>query len=97
MIVLNTPELEFLLIKCAGAHRWRSYFTSGSSAIYLFLYSAFYFYTKLDITKVNLLADYTPSDTSSVPPPCPELSGPSQAGYMTSVVSTVALGQSLAH
>ena len=34
------------------ACRWRSYFTSGSSAVYLFLYSAFYFYTKLDITKV---------------------------------------------
>lgn len=33
--------------------RWRSYFTSGSSALYLFLYSAFYFYTKLDITKVG--------------------------------------------
>jgi hypothetical protein len=30
---------------------WRSYFTAGSSALYLFLYSAFYFYTKLDITK----------------------------------------------
>ena len=34
-------------------HRWRSFFTSGSSALYLFLYSAFYFYTKLDITKVR--------------------------------------------
>jgi hypothetical protein len=31
---------------------WRSYFTSGSSALYLFAYSAFYFYSKLDITKV---------------------------------------------
>ncbi len=31
---------------------WRSYFTSGSSALYLFLYSMFYFYTKLDITKI---------------------------------------------
>lgn len=30
---------------------WRSYLTSGSSAVYLFLYSLFYFYTKLDITK----------------------------------------------
>ena len=30
---------------------WRAYFTSGSSALYLFAYSAFYFYTKLDITK----------------------------------------------
>ena len=39
---------------CCNACRWRSYFTSGSSAVYLFLYSAFYFYTKLDITKVCL-------------------------------------------
>ena len=39
---------------CCDACRWRSYFTSGSSAVYLFLYSAFYFYTKLDITKVCL-------------------------------------------
>lgn len=32
---------------------WRSYFTSGASALYLFAYSAFYFYSKLDITKVS--------------------------------------------
>ncbi|BAF20136.1 transmembrane 9 superfamily member 9 [Oryza sativa Japonica Group] len=31
---------------------WRSYLTAGSSALYLFLYAAFYFFTKLDITKV---------------------------------------------
>lgn len=31
---------------------WRAYFTSGSSALYLFAYSLFYFYTKLDITKI---------------------------------------------
>jgi len=29
---------------------WRSYLTSGSSAIYLFLYAIFYFFTKLEIT-----------------------------------------------
>ncbi|KAL0010695.1 hypothetical protein SO802_005803 [Lithocarpus litseifolius] len=28
-----------------------SYLTSGSSAVYLFLYAAFYFFTKLEITK----------------------------------------------
>lgn len=32
--------------------RWRAYFTSGSSALYLFLYSLFYFFTKLDISRV---------------------------------------------
>ena len=31
---------------------WRAYLTSGSSALYLLLYSLFYFYTKLDITKL---------------------------------------------
>lgn len=31
---------------------WRSYLTSGSSAIYLLLYATFYFFTKLEITKV---------------------------------------------
>jgi transmembrane 9 superfamily protein 2/4 len=30
---------------------WRSFLTSGSSAIYMFLYSILYFVTKLDITK----------------------------------------------
>jgi len=31
---------------------WRAYLTSGSSALYLFLYSAFYFSTRLQIHKV---------------------------------------------
>ncbi|GMH16540.1 hypothetical protein Nepgr_018381 [Nepenthes gracilis] len=31
---------------------WRSYMTAGSSALYLFLYSVFYFFTKLEITKL---------------------------------------------
>ncbi|EER88736.1 hypothetical protein BDA96_10G273800 [Sorghum bicolor] len=30
---------------------WRSYLTPGSSALYLFLYATFYFFTKLQITK----------------------------------------------
>merc|ERR1712232_51792 len=30
---------------------WRSFLTSGSSSIYLFLYSIMYFVTKLDMTK----------------------------------------------
>jgi len=30
---------------------WRSFFTAGSSAVYMFAYSIFYFYTKLEITK----------------------------------------------
>ncbi|KAL8265086.1 hypothetical protein R6Q59_023216 [Mikania micrantha] len=31
---------------------WRAYLTAGSSALYLFLYSVFYFVTKLEITKL---------------------------------------------
>ncbi|CAL9172628.1 unnamed protein product, partial [Musa hybrid cultivar] len=30
---------------------WRSYLTSGSSALHLFLYATFYFFTNLEITK----------------------------------------------
>jgi transmembrane 9 superfamily protein 2/4 len=37
---------------------WRAFLTSGSSAIYLFLYAAFYFVTKLDITRVVSAALY---------------------------------------
>ncbi|XP_057506326.1 transmembrane 9 superfamily member 7-like [Actinidia eriantha] len=31
---------------------WRAYLTTGSSGLYLFLYSTFYFFTKLEITKL---------------------------------------------
>lgn len=31
---------------------WRAYLTAGSSALYLFLYCTFYFFTKLEITKL---------------------------------------------
>ncbi|XP_077216476.1 transmembrane 9 superfamily member 7 [Tasmannia lanceolata] len=31
---------------------WRAYLTAGSSAFYLFLYAVFYFFTKLEITKL---------------------------------------------
>ncbi|TVU08341.1 hypothetical protein EJB05_41743 [Eragrostis curvula] len=37
---------------------WRSYLTPGSSALYLFLYATFYFFTKLQITKVVPTALY---------------------------------------
>ncbi|EPS58189.1 hypothetical protein M569_16627, partial [Genlisea aurea] len=38
---------------CSEDYRWwwRSYLTAGSSALYLFVYAGFYFFTKLDITK----------------------------------------------
>jgi hypothetical protein len=31
---------------------WRSFFTAGSSALYLFIYAAYYFVTQLEITKL---------------------------------------------
>jgi transmembrane 9 superfamily protein 2/4 len=37
---------------------WRAFLTSGSSALYLFGYATFYFFTKLDITKAVSAALY---------------------------------------
>ena len=47
------PHLPTITTPAEDYHWWwRAYLTSGSSALYLFLYSLFYFYTKLDITKL---------------------------------------------
>ncbi|KAK9811371.1 hypothetical protein WJX72_002736 [[Myrmecia] bisecta] len=56
ILVITCAEITIVLCYfqlCSEDYHWwwRSYFTSGSSAAYLFLYSLFYFYTKLDITK----------------------------------------------
>ncbi|XP_042483365.1 transmembrane 9 superfamily member 7-like isoform X2 [Macadamia integrifolia] len=37
---------------------WRAYLTAGSSALYLFLYSVFYFFTKLEMTKLVSIIFY---------------------------------------
>lgn len=37
---------------------WRSFLTSGSAGIYLFLYSILYFHTKLEITAFNSILLY---------------------------------------
>jgi len=57
ILVVTCAEITIVLAYfqlCAEDYRWwwRAYLTSGSSAVYLFLYSLFYFYTKLDITKI---------------------------------------------
>ncbi|KAF8062046.1 TMN7 [Scenedesmus sp. PABB004] len=57
ILALTCAEIAIVLTYfqlCAEDYNWwwRSYFTSGASALYLFAYSAFYFFTKLDITKV---------------------------------------------
>eukprot|EP01024_Parvocaulis_polyphysoides_P007275 TRINITY_DN1217_c0_g2_i1.p2 TRINITY_DN1217_c0_g2~~TRINITY_DN1217_c0_g2_i1.p2 ORF type:complete len:343 (-),score=44.34 TRINITY_DN1217_c0_g2_i1:2098-3126(-) len=56
ILVITCAEIAIVLCYfqlCSEDYHWwwRAYFTAGSSALYLFLYSAFYFYTKLDITK----------------------------------------------
>jgi transmembrane 9 superfamily protein 2/4 len=57
ILIITCAEISIVLCYfqlCNEDYRWwwRAYFTSGSSALYLFLYSLFYFYTKLDITRV---------------------------------------------
>ncbi|KAF7838143.1 transmembrane 9 superfamily member 10-like [Senna tora] len=56
ILVVTCAEITVVLCYfqlCSEDYRWwwRSYLTSGSSALYLFLYAAFYFFTKLEITK----------------------------------------------
>jgi len=56
ILVVTCAEITIVLCYfqlCSEDYRWwwRSFFTSGSSALYMFLYSAFYFITKLEITK----------------------------------------------
>ncbi|CAL8469256.1 g8797 [Coccomyxa elongata] len=63
ILIITCAEITIVLCYfqlCSEDYHWwwRSYFTSGSSALYLFLYSAFYFYTKLDITKLVPMAMY---------------------------------------
>eukprot|EP00249_Psilotum_nudum_P014615 c24917_g1_i1 orf=406-2349(+) len=57
ILVVTCAEITIVLCYfqlCSEDYHWwwRSYLTSGSSALYLFLYATFYFFTKLEITKV---------------------------------------------
>ncbi|KAG0554779.1 hypothetical protein KC19_12G118200 [Ceratodon purpureus] len=57
ILIITCAEITIVLCYfqlCSEDYHWwwRAFLTSGSSAIYLFLYAAFYFFTKLDITKV---------------------------------------------
>ncbi|KAF8033752.1 hypothetical protein BT93_C0115 [Corymbia citriodora subsp. variegata] len=56
ILIVTCAEITIVLCYfqlCSEDYRWwwRSYLTSGSAALYLFLYAAFYFFTKLNITK----------------------------------------------
>ncbi|KAE8720059.1 Transmembrane 9 superfamily member 9 [Hibiscus syriacus] len=57
ILIITCAEITIVLCYfqlCSEDYRWwwRSYLTVGSSALYLFLYSIFYFFTKLEITKL---------------------------------------------
>lgn len=63
ILIITCAEITIVLCYfqlCSEDYRWwwRAYFTSGSSAAYLFLYSMFYFWTKLDITRYVPMAMY---------------------------------------
>ncbi|CAA6671669.1 unnamed protein product [Spirodela intermedia] len=57
ILIITCAEITIVLCYfqlCSEDYHWwwRAYLTAGSSSLYLFLYSAFYFFTKLEITKV---------------------------------------------
>jgi len=56
ILILTCAEITIVLCYfqlCSEDYHWwwRAYLTSGSSALYLLLYSTFYFFTKLDMSK----------------------------------------------
>jgi len=55
ILILTCAEITIVMCYfqlCAEDYKWwwRSYLTAGTSAFYMFLYSIFYFFTKLEIT-----------------------------------------------
>ena len=56
ILIVTCAEISIVLSYfqlCSEDYRWwwRSYLSSGSSSMYLFVYSIFYFFTRLEITK----------------------------------------------
>ena len=56
ILIITCAEISIVMCYfqlCAEDYHWwwRAFLTSGSSAGYMFAYSIFYFYTKLEITK----------------------------------------------
>ncbi|KAK8664373.1 hypothetical protein V6N13_084166 [Hibiscus sabdariffa] len=57
ILIITCAEITIVLCYfqlCSEDYNWwwRSYLTAGSSALFLFVYSIFYFFTKLEITKL---------------------------------------------
>ena len=70
ILVVTCAEITIVLCYfqlCSEDYRWwwRAFFTSGSSALYMFIYSAFYFATKLEITKLVSTLMYFGASTRS--------------------------------
>jgi len=56
ILIITCAEITIVMCYfqlCAEDYHWwwRAFLTSGSSAAYMFIYSIFYFFTKLEITK----------------------------------------------
>ena len=56
ILIITCAEITIVMCYfqlCAEDYHWwwRAFLTSGSSAVYMFVYSIFYFFTKLEITK----------------------------------------------
>lgn len=76
ILVITCAEITIVLCYfqlCSEDYHWwwRAFFTSGSSAVYMFLYSAFYFVTKLEITKLVSTLMYFGCGTAEGPPGWP--------------------------
>mmetsp|Transcript_2653 Transcript_2653/g.9319 ORF Transcript_2653/g.9319 Transcript_2653/m.9319 type:complete len:119 (-) Transcript_2653:933-1289(-) len=57
LLILTCAEVAILVCYfhlCAEDYRWwwRSFFTGGACAVYVFLYSAWYFFANLEISKL---------------------------------------------
>jgi transmembrane 9 superfamily protein 2/4 len=57
ILIISCAEISIVMCYfqlCSTNYHWwwRSFFTAGSSAFYIFLYSIVYFATKMDITEV---------------------------------------------
>jgi len=58
LLVIISAEISIIITYyqlCNGNHRvwWRSFFNTGSIGLYVFLYSIFYFFTELEITRFS--------------------------------------------
>jgi transmembrane 9 superfamily member 2/4 len=63
ILILTSSEISIVMIYFQLCNEdyiwwWRAFFTSGTSAVYLFLYSVFYFFTKLHVNNFVMLITF---------------------------------------